>query len=169
MNYINADQINDLGLTIGNKYTLIDISEMMACCRKNLITITDIKKVDSYAQYNNIIAIGFKVGKKRNKSSLFLKYGMIFLNGWDNNLLIDSETGRFCGNALINFIGDAETIKQTLEADNAYRFTDYGLITYRGLEDRNENMLYLNAAEKIQQDHACIKTILKRSRGDLNE
>ena len=161
MRYINNEHIGEIGIKEGGKYTMIDVSSAMAMTRKNEITITKIEPCEQYAQYRDIIRLVFKRKGKRKELCVFLKQSMIFLEGWDVDVKVDTDFNTFKGNALINLVGSPEEIKTLLERSNVYPFTNKGLITYAyACTINSESMLYPDEADL---SHAVIERLMAKS------
>lgn len=149
---------SETGLEIGNKYTMMGVSNLMAMTFKREITITDIQKIDEYAQYSNIYKLIFREKGKRKPRGIFISTGMIFIKGWNTELKVDTEFSSFSGNALINLVGESKKCKEIIERDNAFKHTDKGRITYTENEFGNKKMLY---PEQADQEHAVVRRIMK--------
>jgi len=135
-------------LKTGEKYTMIGISEFMAHTYRRELTIKG-KNNDRY--------IFSEKGKR--KQFLFpekLKDIAIF-EGWDLPFKVDSDTGSFCGNALVNMVGDEKVIKDYF--DNKQLNPDFkkDVVVLVGEKD-SRKVLYPEIAK--DSGHAVIMEIM---------
>lgn len=153
------------------KYTLISISEMLANTTKTEITINELREENIFV---------FTPKNKRTKYILNLdnkklKNTLIF-EGWniplklDSEVLIDNGTAtikRFSGNALINFVGNENELRQFIDNNNLNKEIDKGLIVFETCEDHNKDLenkkpLYLEIATETALNHYPLRNMLKK-------
>lgn len=167
MTYLQNVNKNETGLKEGQKYTLFYIDEMMALTHRVELTTVKVDEIESYAQYSNVLRLVFVQRRKRNPGSMLLKESMIFLNGWDLPLKIDTDFNSYSGNALLNFVGEPQEIRKILEL-NAYNHTRKGIIAY-SLPGESEyydtkildkKMLYPEIA--AEEAHAVVQRIMSK-------
>ncbi len=142
-------------LKVGEKYTLLGVSDTFAATYKQHIKIT---------QFINGKPIFSEKGKgncmKKKQYQLTLKKDVLIFEGWDLPFKITSEisvdTGRgysqtsYVMNAMLNIVGDRETVKEYIDNKNLNpEFTrkDFILVwdtNYTGSTSKNE-LLYPEA------------------------
>ena len=148
---------------VGKKYTTVEISDFMACTVKREIVIKD--KDDR----GTIFALK---GKRKRFYTRVVKDMAIF-EGHDIDLKIDSEVKRieknsgfictsYSGNALLNFVGTVEFVKDWIENKNLNEELDKSLVValQREADEDIQFMVYPEIAEG--SGHACADTILKK-------
>ena len=86
---------------------------------------------------------------------------MLFLEGWDLGLNVDTDYSSFNGNALINLVGNQEALRQKIEQLNKYNFTNMGIIAYAETPQEVGRMMILYP-EKADLNHAVVRRILKK-------
>lgn len=164
MTYKTNTTPEETGLKVGEKYTLLKVSEFMANTVKIEITITGFKQVEQYAQYNNLLMIIFKQRGKRKEQGFYLKKSDVYLRGWDLGIVIDSDTEKgFKGNALINLVADnPEGLIKIFE--NNYICGERGIIFYTSEEDilkDDGKPLFMEEAKNQIGEHAVITRALQ--------
>ena len=161
MTYLQNKEIEQTGLKIGGNYTFLYVDSFMALTHKVEITLINITKISNYAQYQNLLNISFKQRGKRKESNLLLTNSMLFLEGWDLGLNVDTDYSSFNGNALINLVGNQEALRQKIEQLNKYNFTNMGIIAYVETPQDVGRMMILYP-EKADLNHAVVRRILKK-------
>jgi len=146
-------------LEIGEKYTLLGVSETLATTIKREVYLLDIVERD-YAQYKNITQIQYRLRGKRKILGFYLSNSSIILKGWDLGITIDSEYSMFSGNALINIVDDdAESVIRKIEFSHIYG--NRGFIVFSTKKNlMNKNALYPEDAEKVCNGHAPLRRML---------
>jgi hypothetical protein len=159
------------GLKVGGKYTLLSVSDFMANTLKSEIEITGFRQEENYAQYKNLLVVMFKQKGKRKKQGFYLKDSDTFLNGWDLNIHIDSDTGKgFKGNALINLnvqnINNNQEILTLRDLINrCFVYGNKGIFFYSDLTTMFNSdgiPLFFLDAEQQQYNHAIVKRALDK-------
>ena len=161
MVYLQYTEIEQTGLKIGGNYTFLYVDSFMALTHKVEITLINITKISNYAQYQNLLNISFKQRGKRKEGNLLLTNSMLFLEGWDLGLNVDTDYSSFNGNALINLVGNQEALRQKIEQLNKYNFTNMGIIAYAETPQEVGRMMILYP-EKADLNHAVVRRILKK-------
>jgi len=161
MTYIQNKEIEQTGLKIGRNYTFLYVDSYMALTHKTEITLINITKKDSYAQYQNLLNISFKQRGKRKEGNMLLTDSMLFLEGWGLDLNVDTDYNSFNGNALINLVGNQEALRRKIEQLNKYAFSNMGIIAYAETSQEVGNMMILYP-EKADLNHAVVRRILKK-------
>ena len=155
--------------TEGQKVTMIGIDSMMAMCHRKEITVKgvlDEPKQVGYQQQTTRYGV-YAQRKKRKKFYLDSRpSSMIFLNGWDLPIRVDTDlrVGIMRGNACFNLIGDPETLKALLDG-SIIPVTDQqkAQVVLCGLDrtcgdDSADTLLY----PEIQTGHAVINRMKER-------
>ena len=151
-----------IDLKINGKYTIIEISDFLACSIKTEITITQ-KIGERYV---------FKQRGKRKEYYLkeFNK-GMLFFENWDLWIIPDSDfkvnmgdftTKSFKGNALLNIVGEPEKIKSFIDSFNLNPLLDKGIVIATGENNDKEIPVYMDLAEQSRNSHAVLDRILNK-------
>lgn len=171
MSRIQNLKVEDTGLKVGEKYTLLSVSEFMANTLKTEITITAILPIQEYAQYKNVLQVNFIQRGKRKQNGFYLKDSDVFLLGWDLGLMIDSDTEKgFKGNALINLIGDKQTATDII--NKTYVFGNRGII-FICLEEEflkdDGTPLFLEQAENTAGNHAVVNRAIQQIRSPYSQ
>ena len=137
---------------VGKKYTTFEISSFMAYTSKREIVIKD--KDDR----GTIFALK---GKRKRWYTRCDKSTAVF-EGHDLDLKADSDGGSYTGNALLNFVGTVDFVKDWIENKNLNLEIDKSLIvaTTKPTVDEETFMVYPEIAEGA--GHACADTILKK-------
>ena|SRR3990167_4240385 len=161
MSYIQNNQIEETGLTPG-KFTLFLVDEYMALTHRLEIQLIELRKVESYAQYKNIIEILFKLRGKRKESIMKLKESMLFLPGWDLGIKIDTDFNTFCGSALINLVGEPKELMDKI-IKNVFKFANLGIVSYANEEHPSTvlGMLFKGPAMEAAPNHASVRRIME--------
>ena len=161
MTYLQNKEIEQTGLKIGENYTFLYVDSFMALSHKVEITLTSITKKGNYAQYQNLLNISFKQRGKRKENNISLSDSMLFLEGWDLGLNVDTDYNSFNGNALINLIGNQAVLRRRIEQSNKYNFANMGIIAYAETPQEVGCMMILYP-EKADLNHAVVRRILKK-------
>lgn len=161
MTYLQNKEVEQTGLKIGGNYTFLYIDSFMALTHRIEINLINLTKISNYAQYQNLLNISFKQRGKRKENNMLLTESMIFLEGWDLGLNVDTDYSSFNGNALINLVGNQEVLRQKIEQSNKYNFTNLGIIAYAETPQEIGNMMILYP-EKADLNHAVVRRILKK-------
>lgn len=169
MTYLQNVNKHETGLKEGQKYTLFYIDEMMALTHRVELTAVKVDEIESYAQYSNVLRVTFIQRRKRKASAMLLKESMIFLNGWDLPLKIDTDFNSYSGNALLNFVGEPQEIRKILEL-NAYNHTRKEIIAYSlpGKSNNGDPWLLMTTHDKkmlypeiaAEETHAVVQRIM---------
>ena len=142
-----------INLTIGEKYKVFGISSFMAHTFKQEITI---KSFDELKQKH----IYTPIGKRKSyylpidSSSVVVPIG--------SKLKADSETGQFSGNALLNFVGDVEEIREIIEKENLNPYLDKSVIVAVSEDRTKETPVYLELAKANAHNHAVMRRIMEK-------
>jgi hypothetical protein len=147
---------------VGKKYTTFEISDFMACTVKREIVIKDKDERGTI----------FALRGKRKRFYTRCTESMAIFEGWDLDIKCDADAkmvnangttySSFSGNALLNFYGNSEFVKEWIENKNLNPLLDKGLIvaiTEPG-NDETEFMVYPEIAQ--QGHHAVAERILKK-------
>lgn len=148
MVYLQNKEIEQTGLKIGENYTFLYVDSFMALTHK-------------VEQYQNLLNISFKQRGKRKEGNLLLTDSMLFLEGWDLGLNVDTDYSSFSGNALINLVGNQEVLRQKIEQLNKYAFSNMGIIAYAETPQEVGRMMILYP-DKADLNHAVVRRILKK-------
>ena len=153
-------------LKIGEKYTTFDISSFMACTVKREIVIKN--KIDGkyvFALKGKRKQFYLSRTERENKS-------LAIFEGHDLDLICDGDytivnaNGTTCrsfsGNALLNFVGTVDSVKDWIENKNLNPDLDKGIIVANEdpSKENNELMVYPEIAEV--RGHAVADRILNR-------
>jgi hypothetical protein len=141
-----------MNLEPGKFYISIGISDMMAFTMKHVIKIVTYS--DEYKAYV------FSVKGKRKSYVLKVDNETLILPA-EANVMVDSETGSFNGNALINILGKPEEIRKIIDGANKNPIFNKGLVVCVNPDTRKEEMLYPELAANEQ--HAVIKRIMAKA------
>jgi hypothetical protein len=164
MSYKQSITQEETGLKVGEKYTILKVSEFMANTIKDEIIITGFKEGENYAQYRNVLMVCFKQRGKRTEKGFYLKDSDLFLSGWDLGIKTDSDTGKgFKGNALINLVSKNPTELFNLISDK-FVYGNKGIVFYNSEEDvlkDDGKPLFLELAKEQIGEHAIIKRVLE--------
>lgn len=156
--YLENVKVEDTGLEQGKSYVMYAVSEM-AITFKRQIKITSFKVVD-YAQYKNIVLIGFVEKGKRRAQGTILKDSMLFLES-DVVLSVDSDYDSFKGNGLLNFVTEVpDELRAFIKDKNRFKFANLGIITFCSEKSLHDvNLLFQELADK---NHAVVKNIMEK-------
>lgn len=154
-------------LKINGQYTIYGISEFMACTTKNEIVI---KGQDDRGYI-------FSARGKRKKYYLTRSEkkdkDTVICEGWDLPLKIDSDieidtglftTKSFSGNALLNFVGTVEFVKEWIETKNLNPLTDKGIIVAVGKPGNMDTEFMVYPEEALNRGHAVAQRILEKQK-----
>ena len=137
---------------IGKKYTTFEISSFMACSVKREIVIKD---KDSRGTI-------FALRGKRKRYYTKCDKDVAVFEGWDLPLKADSDGNSYCGNALLNFVGTIEFVRDWIENKNLNPELDKSLVvaTTQPTNDEKTWMVYPEEAER--RGNVVAQTILKK-------
>jgi len=163
MSYIENMEPEDTGLEPNAKYTVFLMDDMLGFTHRLEVQIVEIRKVEAYAQYSNLLQAAVKQRGKRKLRGFYLEADQLFLQGWDlEGIKIDTDFNGCSSNACLNFIGNPGEIRRRIDTLNKYKLADKGLITYALDETTNpKKMLYKDLARKIAPNHAVVRSILE--------
>jgi len=149
---------------VGKKYTTVEISDFMACTVKREIVI---KEKDDRG---TIFALK---GKRKRFYTRCDKSTAVF-EGHDIDLKIDSEVKivdntsgftctRYSGNALLNFVGTVDFVRDWIDNKQLNPELDKGLVVALQRESDSEDVEFMVYPELcVEGSHACADTILKK-------
>jgi len=137
---------------VGKKYTTFEISDFMACTVKREIVIKD------KDERGTIFALK---GKRKRFYTKCDKSTAVF-EGHDLDLKADSDTGSSPSNALLNFVGTTEFVKDFVENNNLNEELDKDLIVAIEVPGNYDTQSMVYPELYVESNHACADTIIKK-------
>lgn len=134
-------------LEIGQKITIVRISEIMASTVKYEAIVKDL--------VNDVYVIQLK--GKRKLSSLPFDEKTIVLSGWFENL-VDSDTNRFSGNACFNFLGTVPVVRSLVDGQLNPNFAEKDRVLAVLQNPTHEEVAYPELV--VHGKHAVIDRLL---------
>lgn len=142
-------------LNQNGKYTMFEISNMMACTIRREI------KVVRFNEEENILF--FKEGRKKTVHSRKIEKDMALFHSWDLPFVADFDTGNFQGNAMVNLVGKIDEIKDWFGTKQLNHTFEKYKLTWRGTKEdpRNSHLVYPELAEEERSGHAVIDSMIE--------
>lgn len=147
-------------LIMGEKYTLVFVSEALAMTCKLEVTIWDKMTQEEKERLSTVV--WFKQRGKRKIQAIKLKNSSMVFKGWDLPLRVDTGGSSFRGNACLNFVGDIDEIRRFIDAYNVNENASKGIVLCVGETlEGNERVVYPEIAKT--ERHAVIRRVLREA------